>query len=307
MVRKCLLMILCFVGAFLSPSAMADTYTQTRYPIVLVHGMLGFDSIGAINYWYGIPEGLRAGGATVFVASVSALNTNEARGEQVLQYLELLRAQYGYQKFNLIGHSHGGATSRYVAGVAPDLVASVTTVGAPHDGSKVADAIQAGAGATGTTGLIATLVDGLGQLIGLLSGNSSPQDALGTLASLNTAGARDFNLRFPQGAPTQACGQGAELAANGVRYYSAGGTAVATNVFDILDPTLIATSLVFGFEANDGLVSQCSSHWGRVLRDNYGWNHIDEINHLFGLRGVFSADPVAFYRSQANRLRNLGL
>ncbi|MBB4011423.1 esterase/lipase family protein [Niveibacterium umoris] len=307
MIRKCLLVLLCFIAVLQSSLARADTYTQTRYPIVLVHGMLGFDSIGAINYWYGIPEALRAGGATVFVASVSALNSNEARGEQVLKYLQVLQAKYGYQKFNLIGHSHGGATSRYVAAVAPGLVASVTTVGAPHDGSKVADAIKAGAGATGTTDLVTALVNGLGQLIGLLSGNGSPQDALGTLASLNTAGARDFNRRFPAGAPTQSCGQGPELAANGVRYYSAGGTSVATNVLDVLDPMLIASSLVFGFEANDGLVSRCSSHWGKVLRDDYGWNHIDEINHLFGLRGLFSSDPTAFYRSQANRLRNLGL
>ncbi|WP_246479600.1 esterase/lipase family protein [Niveibacterium microcysteis] len=305
--HKRLRIFVCFIALLLSPVVSADTYTQTRYPIVLVHGMMGFDSIGAINYWYGIPENLRAGGATVFVASISALNSNEARGEQLLQYLETLRAKYGYERFNLIGHSHGGATSRYVAGVAPGIVASVTTVGAPHDGSKVADLIKAGTSVTGTTDLVAALVNGFGQLIGLLSGNGSPQDALGSLASLNTAGARDFNRRFPAGAPTSYCGNGAELAANGVRYYSVGGTSVATNVLDVLDPMLVASSLVFGFEANDGLVSRCSSHWGRVLRDDYGWNHIDEMNHVFGLRGLFSTNPVSFYRAQANRLRNLGL
>ena len=36
-----------------------------------------------------------------------------------------LRAVYGYQKFNLIGHSQGSPTSRYVAAVRPDLVAPV--------------------------------------------------------------------------------------------------------------------------------------------------------------------------------------
>ena len=29
----------------LSTSALADTYTKTKYPIVLVHGMLGFDRL----------------------------------------------------------------------------------------------------------------------------------------------------------------------------------------------------------------------------------------------------------------------
>src|SRR5439155_11566589 len=44
--------------------AHADSSTQTRYPIVLVHGLLGFDAIGPLNYWYGIPSALRDGGAT---------------------------------------------------------------------------------------------------------------------------------------------------------------------------------------------------------------------------------------------------
>jgi triacylglycerol lipase len=44
-----------------------------------------------------------------------------------------------------------------------------------------------------------------------------------------------------------------------------------------------------------------------VLKDNYAWNHLDEVNQGFGLRGLFSQDPVAFYRSQANRLKAAGL
>lgn len=33
-----------------------DTYTETRYPIVLAHGLFGFDSIAGVEYWYGIPK-----------------------------------------------------------------------------------------------------------------------------------------------------------------------------------------------------------------------------------------------------------
>jgi triacylglycerol lipase len=92
-----------------------------------------------------------------------------------------------------------------------------------------------------------------------------------------------------------------------VRYYSMGGTSVLTNILDISDPFMGAGAVFFGFEQNDGLVGQCSNHWGKVLRDNYGWNHIDQINHVFGLRGLFSSDPVAVYRAHANRLKLLGL
>ncbi|MFG6467713.1 lipase family alpha/beta hydrolase [Roseateles sp. BYS87W] len=294
--------------ALATPSlAQADTYTQTRHPVVLVHGLLGFDALGPVQYFYGVPRTLRDGGATVFTASVSQSNSTEVRGEQLLRELQGLQARYGYQKFNLIGHSHGGNTARYVAAVAPQLVASVTTMGTPHQGSKVADGIQGLTMATGTTGAAAALVNGLSSLIATLSGSAgNPQNALASLQSLSTAGAQDFNRRFPQGAPTQACGSGPSLV-NGVRYYSMGGTAVLTNVLDAGDALLGAGSLFFGFEANDGLVSRCSNHWGQVLRDDYAWNHIDEINHVFGLRGLFSSDPIAVYRAHANRLKLAGL
>ena len=285
----------------------ADTYTQTRYPIVLVHGLLGFDALGPVQYFYGIPSELRRSGAVVHTASVSQSNSTEVRGEQLLRELQGLQARYGYTKFNLIGHSHGGSTSRYVAAVAPGMVASVTTVGTPHKGSKVADAVAGITDFTGTTGAVAALVNGLSSVIAYLSGSgANPQNALGSLQSLSTAGAADFNRRFPQGAPTTACGQGPEVV-NGVRYYSMGGTSVLTNVLDLSDGFLGAASVFFGFEQNDGLVSQCSSHWGKMLRDDYNWNHMDEVNHVFGLRSLFSSDPVSVYRTQANRLKSLGL
>jgi triacylglycerol lipase len=285
----------------------ADTYTQTRYPVVLVHGAFGFDAIGPVNYWYGIVGALRSGGATVYTPSVSGAETSEARGEQLLRHLRSLKAAYGHQKFNLIGHSHGGPTARYVAAVAPELVASVTTVGSPHAGSKVADAIETVTSWTGTTGFAATLANGLAATIAFLSGSPNlPQDSLGSLKSLSTRGAANFNNRFPQGKPTTSCGQG-PASVNNVRYWSVGGTSVATNVLDVSDGLLVASSLVFGFEQNDGLVSRCSSHWGTVLKDNYAWNHLDEVNQAFGLRGLFSQDPVAFYRAQANRIKSAGL
>jgi triacylglycerol lipase len=292
-----------------SPTALnaADTYTQTKYPIVLVHGLLGFDALGPVQYFYGVPSELRRSGATVYTASVSQSNSTEVRGEQLLKELQALKARHGHTKFNLVGHSHGGNTIRYVAAVSPGLVASATSVGTPHQGSKVADGLQGITNFTGTTGLVAGIVNGLSSVVAYLSGSgSNPQNALASLQSLSTAGAKDFNRRFPQGAPTKSCGQGPELVGD-VRYYSMGGTSVLTNVLDVSDGLLGAGALFFGFEQNDGLVSRCSTHWGKVLRDDYGWNHVDQINHVFGLRGIFSSDPVTVYRAHANRLKTLGL
>jgi triacylglycerol lipase len=290
-----------------SPAQAQDTYTQTRYPVVLVHGLFGFDSIGPVDYFYGIPSALTRSGAKVVVPSNSAANTSEVRGEQLLAQLRALRAATGTQKFNLVGHSHGAQTARYVAAVDPGLVASVMTVGGVNGGSKVADTVLAGITATGTTSTAAAIVDGFANVISFLSGKPKlPQNSLGALRSLTTSGAADFNRRFPQGVPSTSCGQGAAQV-NGIRYYSASGTWVLTNVFDVTDPFLGLTGALFGFEANDGLVGRCSSHLGTTLRDDYEWNHLDEVNQAFGLRSVFSQDPVAFYRAHANRLKNLGL
>lgn len=293
----------------LVPTAFAQSdYTKTRHPIVLVHGLLGFDSLfGVYDYWYGVPSDLRSGGAKVFVANVSSSNYTEVRGEQLIRDLLNLRAVHGYQKFNLIGHSHGGPTARYVASVRPDLVASVTSVGSPHTGSKVADALNTTLPPSSPLRpLVAGFVDALSGLIEFLSGDDDPQYALGALASLSSSGSAAFNARHPQGMPGVRCGQGAN-SVNGVRYYSWGGTSVLTNVFDASDAMMGAGALFFGFEQNDGLVGQCSSHLGTVLRDNYGWNHLDEVNQIFGLRGLFASNPVSVIRAHANRLKNAGL
>ena len=286
-----------------------STYTKTKYPIVLVHGLFGFDSLlGAMDYWHGIPSELRSGGATVYVASVSQAHFSEVRGEQLIAQLDTLRAVTGKQKFNLIGHSHGGPTIRYVASVRPDLVASITSVGSPHTGSKVADALNTALpSGSPLRPLVAGFANALGSLIAFLDGNSSAaQDAIGALTSLSSSGAAQFNARHPQAMPTSNCGQGAAVV-NGIRYYSWGGTSTLTNVFDPSDGMLVAGGLFFGREANDGLVGRCSSHLGTVLRDNYPWNHLDEVNQIFGIRGLFSSDPRSVVRSHANRLKNAGL
>lgn len=289
-------------------SASADTYTQTRYPIVLVHGMLGFDKLlGVYDYWYGIPSELRSGGAKVYIVDLSATNSSTLRGEQLVRQLDTLRAVYGYTKFNLIGHSHGGPTIRYAASVRPDLVASVTSVGSPHTGSAVADGLDA----TLPPGsplrpIVAGFVNALSTFIEWLSGGHDPSDALAALGSLDSAGAAQFNALHPQGIPASSCGQGAAVV-NGIRYYSVGGTSVLTNVLDASDALLGASSLFFGFSANDGLVGRCSSHLGVVLRDDYPWNHLDEVNQMFGLRGLFSPNPASVLRAQANRLKLAGL
>lgn len=283
------------------------SYAKTKYPIVLAHGMAGFDELfGVVDYWYGIPHALRDKGATVYVTEVSQFNSTEARGEQLLAQVETIVALTGKPRVHLIGHSHGGLDVRYVAAVRPDLVASVTSVGSPHKGADLADYLRDNVEeGSFTEEVFAFFAESLGTVLGLLSGSSNPQDAVAAIGSLSSAGAAAFNASYPQGVPASACGEGASVV-NGVRYYSWTGTGVLTNALDISDPALGLASLFYG-EANDGLVGRCSAHLGDVIRDDYFHNHLDEVNQVLGLTSIFEADPRTLFKNHANRLKNLGL
>ncbi|GAC1326049.1 MAG: triacylglycerol lipase [Collimonas sp.] len=294
--------------AVLPAPAWATGYTQTRYPIILVHGLFGFDKIGPVEYFYGIPEALRADGAQVYVAEVSAANSTEVRGEQLLTYVKQVLAATGAAKVNLIGHSHGGPTIRYVASVAPQLVASVTSVAGPNKGAAVADILR-GVVTPGSLSqaVLGTVVNSFATLIEILSGSpDEPQNSIAALDSLTTAGMAQFNLAHPEGVPATACGEG-DYQVGGVYYFSWSGGQPLTNLLDPSDASMGLLSLAYGGAKNDGLVGSCSSHLGQVIRDNYGMNHLDEVNQLLGLVNIFETNPKTVYRQQANRLQGLGL
>jgi len=306
----CVIALSVLVGTTGQASALClfnCTYTKTKYPIVLEHGMAGFDELfGVIGYWFGIVDALEDGGATVFTTTVSQFNSTALRGEQLLDQVETIVALTGKPKVNLIGHSHGGLDVRYVAAVRPDLVASVSSVGSPHKGAALADFLRANVqNGSFTESVLALFANSLGTVLSLLTGHTNPQDAIAGLDSLTTAGLAAFNAQYPQGVPASACGQGAATV-NGIRYYSWSGTGLLTNALDVSDAPLALTSLVYP-EANDGLVGKCSSHLGTVIRDNYFHNHLDEVNQVLGLTSIFESSPPSIFRTHANRLKNAGL
>ncbi len=290
------------------PAAPLSSVAQTRYPIVLAHGLSGFGEIGPLHYWHGIPEDLRVHGATVFVTQVSAFNASEVRGQQLLRQVEQILAATGAGKVNLIGHSHGTQSVRYVAAMRPELVASVTAIAGPVQGAALANRIKGwtDAGGSVVTRVLAAPVNGLGHLLAWLGDTDLPQDAYAALNAVTSDGAARFNERFPAGVPAQPCGQGAALV-NGIRYYSWSGVGQFYRVLNPGDYAMALTGWVSGDDGpNDGLVGRCSSHLGVVIRDDYPMNHLHAINHLFGVVGP-EVDPVGLYRAHAQRLREAGL
>jgi len=297
-----------------------SSYTKTQYPVVLAHGLGGFTTLfGVIDYFNGIPEDLMKGGSEVYTTKTSAVNNSEVRGEQLLQQVKTIAAISGESKVNLFGHSQGGIDIRYVAGVAPKYVASVTAVSSPEQGSKTADFVKNVLEPNNTSGepsnVTTQLVSGVFNLIGgftdIGSGISfnqiQQQDGWQALVALSTDGAAKFNAKFPAAMPKNYCGQPTSTAVNGIKYYSFSGVGQITSVLDPSDYLLAATGVPFAGESNDGLVSACSSRLGYVIRDNYRMNHLDSADQVLGLTAWGESEPKSIYRTQVNRLKNANL
>lgn len=291
---------------------VASDYAQTQYPIVFNHGMAGFDRLGSaqfgIDYWYQILPDLARNGASVWATRVSPFNSTEVRGEQLLRQVEDILAITGAEKVNLIGHSHGGLTIRYVAGIMPERIASLTTIGSPHLGSPVADFALQTEHTKFERPLLAA-IDFLATAIQRsqqLDPTQFPHDPFASARSLSTADAAQFNQQFPMGLSASDCSEGA-YEQDGILLYSWSGTSVVTNILDPDSVLRASSKLINAGHDNDGLVGRCSAKFGHSIRDNYNWNHLDEINQILGLRSMQSPNPVAIYRQHANRLKLKGV
>lgn len=93
-------------------SVIREQYSAPTNPIVLCHGLLGFDElrlagelIPGIAYWRGIKEALRAVGADVITTAVPASGSIEVRATSLLKQIE---AKAPGSRINLIGHSMVG-------------------------------------------------------------------------------------------------------------------------------------------------------------------------------------------------------
>ncbi|MBJ9953945.1 MULTISPECIES: triacylglycerol lipase [unclassified Acinetobacter] len=294
-----------------TPNYVSSDYAKTKYPIVFNHGMFGFTRLGTssfgLDYFYQVLPDLARNGAKVYATQVSPLETTEVRGEQLLQQVDEVLALTGSAKVNLIGHSHGGPTIRYIEIVAPNKVASLTAVAGTIKGSKVADDLLNNQGANALLTVVSQYI--VAPVITLLENNPSLPNSLNhSLQSISEKGSAEFNAKFPSAAIPQDCGNGQKVTANGVYHYSWTGKAQLTNVLDLTDAAISTLApLSYKNLDNDGLVSRCNTHFGQVIRDNYDQTHLDEVNQILGLRGLFSPNPVDQFRQQANRLKLEGL
>lgn len=193
-------------------------YTQTRYPILIVPGVLGYDAINLLglqaDYFYGIPAAINQD-SDQHVVSVP-LNPWEdtiPRGEALAQFILTFLVNKGLEdsKVNLLAHSHGSTTSRVaVARLAEQFgengkVASLTTVAGPHYGTPTADGANIALKDWGWSGklLEMTLIPGFeiaGDAIAFFAGNPEyvgKGDLRAVLEDFTQDGMYVFNREFP--------------------------------------------------------------------------------------------------------------
>jgi len=116
---------------------------RVRAPIVLVHGLLGFDSLRfvgrpIVNYFPGIPGFFEAAGNRVYGVRLSP---TAGVAQRAMELRDHFRNEIANEPVHIIAHSMGGLDARRMISKLDmgDSVLSLTTVGTPHRGSPFAD------------------------------------------------------------------------------------------------------------------------------------------------------------------------
>ena len=238
---------------------------QLRYPVVLAHGILGFDELklGPIRskYFRGVGSRLEKLGSKVYSFKVHPTASVASRAAELAKALESLDAE----KVNIVAHSMGGLDARYAASVLglSKRVASIVTVGTPHRGTPLADL---GAGLW----LVAPATK--------LLFERGRFDAHGLL-ELTTERMARFNAEV--------------LDQEGIFY----GSWLAKASFRTMNPMLYPTWQVLKLKAgdNDGLVPVSSQAWG-VTCGNIDADHWAQVGWALGF------DAPGFYEMVVNDL-----
>jgi triacylglycerol lipase len=235
--------------------------------IVLVHGILGFrnlvefQSIGLLPYFRGVAEHFEGLGHRVLAVQLDKTAGVKTRAGQLGDQIAAALGAGGHldpaQKTHIIAHSMGGLDSRYLLSPANPTpnnlpIRSLTTIGTPHLGSPVADAVDNPQTPQDVRDAIAAVL-------------AKFDISLDGLRDLRTDRCKEFSATHPD--------------RKGVDYSCIAG---------IGRPGLMKTWLLFlplykyvwsqTHEDNDGLVARSSSQWGTPVGE-WAADHVDEIGY----------------------------
>jgi len=243
---------------------------QLKFPLVLAHGILGFDELklGPFRgqYFRGVAPRLERLGTRIYAFQVHPTAAVSSRAVELAKALTELDAP----RVNIVAHSMGGLDARYLASklALAGKVASIVTVGTPHRGTPLADL---GAGLWLVAPTTKLLMDKAGF------------DAHGML-ELTTARMEAFNREV--------------VDQEGIFY----GSWLARASFTLINPLLLPTWQLLRMKSgdNDGLVPVTSQQWGETCGTI-------EADHWGQVGWALGFDAPAFYENVVTDLIGRGL
>ena len=227
-------------------------------PVVLVHGLFGFDRLGVpgakLHYFRGIARHLESLGCHAHAVRLPPAASVPERAQMLCDKIAALP----HDRVDIVAHSLGGLDARYALarlGLA-SRVRALVTVGTPHRGTPLADLATDGPLAGARRALAA---------LGL---------PLHALDWLSTAALERFNREVPDVA--------------GVRY-----ACVVGGIRDERASVPLAILPVHAYlrrvsGANDGLVPIASQYWGETLAEIEA-DHFAQVGWRIGMRATFDA------------------
>lgn len=272
-----------------------EKYDTPKHPIVLAHGLMGFDELRlagsllpGVQYWRGITAAYQQNGIEAITTAVPTTGSIEERAK-VLH--EQIKAKAAGKQVNIVAHSMGGLDSRYlISKIQPKeyTIRSLTTIATPHRGSCAADIVLREIGP-----------DYLPRMYSLLARLKIGTGAFSQLTRKYIC--EEFNPNTPDD--------------ESVRYFSYGASCKP----HIFSAFRLSHALMNEIEGpNDGLVSVKSSKWGKG--DSYkgtliGVTHLDLINWTNRIKRIAARmglikqdfDAIAFYMHIADMLAKEGL
>lgn len=226
-------------------------------PVVLVHGLFGFDRAGLpglrVHYFRGIVNHLESLGCHAHTVRLPRCASVPDRAKALVEKIEAL----GHERVDIIAHSLGGLDARYAIaklGLA-SRVRALVTIGTPHHGTPLANfAVR------GPLGLARKAI----RLVGM---------PLHALDWLTPTALEQFNSDV-QNVP-------------GVRYACVvGGVREAPPAISIVASHAYLRRVA---GANDGLVPIASQYWGETIAE-IDADHFEQVGwRLTVTRGSFDA------------------
>lgn len=269
------------------------TVCKTKYPILLVHGA-GFRDLKVPVYWGRIPNVLVSHGATVFFGEQDCWASVETNARTLCERIDAILRETGEEKVNIVAHSKGGLEARMTASSLGygEKIASITTIGTPHRGSKTFTQFLRAPRVFFS--IAAFAVNNWIRLVG-----DRKPDFQRVCEEFSVSHMERFNAENPD--------------VPGVYYQSVAG--VMKHPFSDINLSTACFVLNRIEGKNDGLVSVESAAWGErcieiVGNTRRGISHLDEIDMrrmaLSGRTGEGVRDITDFYVELVHDLKNRG-